>query len=110
MKFAIPVADGKLSLHFGHSKEFAIIDVENGEIGKKEMLEPPPHEPGVLPKWLNEKGVKVIIAGGMGHKARDFFTQYGIEVVVGAMAQPPEDLVKSYLAKTLVTGPNACDH
>lgn len=110
MKFAIPIADGRLSLHFGHSKEFAIIDVENGGISSKEVLEPPPHEPGVLPKWLNDKGVNVIIAGGMGHKAKDFFSQYGIEVVVGAMAQPPEDLVKSYLSKTLVTGPNACDH
>ena len=32
MKFAIPMAEGKLTAHFGHCKEFAIINVENNEI------------------------------------------------------------------------------
>ena len=35
MKFAIPLADGKLTAHFGHCQEFAIIEVEENEITKK---------------------------------------------------------------------------
>ena len=110
MKFAIPLADGKLTAHFGHCKEFAIIDVEENIIKKKEILVPPPHEPGVLPKWLHEKAVNVIIAGGMGNKAQVLFNEQNIKVVTGAQPLEPEELINSYLNNTLVTGNNLCDH
>ena len=110
MKFAIPLADGKLTAHFGHCQEFALIDVEGNEITKKETLVPPPHEPGVLPAWLHDLGASVIIAGGMGGRAIDLFKQNSINVIIGAPALEPEELVKSYLNNTLATGANVCDH
>jgi predicted Fe-Mo cluster-binding NifX family protein len=110
MKFAIPLAEGKLTTHFGHCKEFAVIDVEDKQIVKKEILEPPPHEPGVLPKWLQELGANVIIAGGMGQRAISLFDQSGISVITGAPSLEPEELVKNYLNNTLVSGDNVCDH
>ena len=110
MKFAIPLAEGKLTAHFGHCQEFAIVDVEENQITGKEILVPPPHEPGVLPAWLHEKGANVIIAGGMGQRAISLFQQNDIEVVVGAPSLEPETLVNSYLDKTLVFGSNVCDH
>ena len=110
MKFAIPLAEGKLTAHFGHCKEFALIDVEGEEIKSKEILIPPPHEPGVLPKWLHDQGANVIIAGGMGQRAQTLFTEQDITVVVGASAEDPEILVKSYLKNTLISGDNLCDH
>ena len=81
MKFAIPVADGRLAAHFGHCEQFALIETENGEIKNSAMQTPPPHEPGVLPKWLHEQGANVIIAGGMGSRAQQLFGQSGIKVV-----------------------------
>jgi hypothetical protein len=36
--------------------------------------------------------------------------QSGIEVVVGAPMDTPESLVNQYLAGTLVSGSNICDH
>jgi len=110
MKFAIPLADGKLTAHFGHCKEFALIDVEENIIKKKEMLVPPAHEPGVLPRWLHEQGVNVIIAGGMGNKAQVLFNEQNIEVVTGASPLEPEELINSYLNNALITGDNLCDH
>lgn len=110
MKFAIPLAKGVLCNHFGHSEEFAIVDTRNGQIESKELLTPPPHEPGVLPRWLQELGVKVVIAGGMGRRAQDIFSQTGIEVVVGAPNETVEALIQNYLRGTLVTGANLCDH
>ena len=110
MKFAIPIAEGKLTAHFGHCKEFALIEVEDNQIAKKETLEPPPHEPGVLPRWLHEQGATVIIAGGMGQRAIGLFIENDIEVIVGAPVLEPEALVQGYLDKTLVTGGNVCDH
>jgi len=38
---------------------------EGEEIVKKELLNPPPHEPGLLPRWLHGPRVEVIIAGRM---------------------------------------------
>ena len=110
MKIAIPVAEGKLTAHFGHASEFAIVHVENQEVKSKELLTPPPHEPGVLPKWLHEMGVEVIIAGGMGQRAMGLFGENGIKVMTGAPNLPPEELVQQYLTNTLVTGENVCDH
>jgi predicted Fe-Mo cluster-binding NifX family protein len=110
MKFAIPLAEGKLTAHFGHCQEFALVEVEDNEIKKKEMLNPPPHEPGVLPKWLHGLGTDVIIAGGMGARALDLFAQNGIQVVTGAPELTPEELVSRYLDNTLAAGKNVCDH
>lgn len=112
MKIVIPVADGKLSTHFGHCERFALIDVDPKEkkIIKQDELKAPPHEPGLLPKWLAERGANMIIAGGMGQRAQALFAEHGIEVVIGAPAETPENLVNSYLAGTLQSGENVCDH
>jgi len=110
VKIAIPVAEGRLTAHFGHAAEFAIVHVENQEIKEKELLTPPPHEPGVLPRWLHELGVEVIIAGGMGQRALSLFGENGIKVATGAPNLAPEELVHQYLTNTLVAGENVCDH
>jgi predicted Fe-Mo cluster-binding NifX family protein len=112
VKIAIPVANGKLSMHFGHCEKFVFVeaDAETQTIQALEELAPPPHEPGVLPRWLAEQGANVILAGGMGQRAQTLFTQQGIEVVVGVSSGSPEILAKAYMAGTLETGTNACDH
>ena len=110
MKIAIPTADGTLAMHFGHCENFTIVDVEDNKITGTSEHVPPPHEPGVLPKWLGEMKVDVIIAGGMGQRAQQLFAANNIKVVVGAPAAPVEQLVKDYLAGTLQTGSNVCDH
>ncbi len=75
-------------------------------------LKSPPHEPGLLPRLLSEEGVNVVIAGGMGVRAQDLFSQKGIKVVVGAdpATGSPEDIVRLYLSGSLKTGANVCDH
>ncbi len=112
MKIAIPLVQGNLSMHFGHCEQFAIVEVDETtkKIGETELLTPPAHEPGALPRWLHEQGATVIIAGGMGMRAQQLFTQSGIAVVVGAPSQQPEELVSAYLAESLETGDNICDH
>ena len=112
MRIAIPLANGKLSMHFGHCERFALVDVDPTEkkILKREDIEAPPHEPGLLPRWLAERGANMIIAGGMGQRARGLFTEQGVQVVVGAPADTPEQLVTAYLSGTLQIGDNVCDH
>ena len=112
MRIAIPLADGKLTMHFGHCESFALIDVDTASkniLGREDVV-PPPHQPGLLPPWIAERGAKLVIAGGMGQRAISLFAEQGITVVVGAPADTPEKLVASYLAGTLETGGNVCDH
>ena len=110
MKIAIPMAQGALCMHFGHCSEFAIVEVENGEIKSTREEVPPPHEPGLLPPWLAAKGVSLVIAGGMGSRAQAIFNANGVQVVTGASGGTAREIVENYLAGSLETGDNACDH
>ncbi len=112
MKIAVPIDNGCVSAHFGHCTEFALYEVD--ESGKtteaKTTLPAPPHEPGLLPRWLHEQGANVIIAGGMGRRAQDLFTQHGIRVVIGAPPDAADAVVAGFLDGTLQAGANPCDH
>ena len=109
-KFAIPTENGQLCAHFGHCQQFAIVEVETNQLTQEKYVTPPPHEPGLLPAWLGQQGVTNIIAGGIGQKAISLFNQQNIEVTVGALPKSPKELVKDWLANSLVSGANACDH
>lgn len=112
MKFAIPLAEGKLTNHFGHCASFAMLEVDpvTKVVLRREDVEAPPHEPGLLPSWMAKRGVGQIIAGGMGARARDLFSQNGICVLVGAPNETPEKLVRDFLSGKLIVQANACDH
>ena len=112
MRIAIPLADGRLAAHFGHCERFALIDVDlaSKTILKREDIEAPPHQPGLLPPWLAERGARLIIAGGMGQRAQGLFAGHGIQVLVGAPSETPERLAAEYLAGKLQLGANICDH
>ncbi len=110
MKIAVPMAQGCLCMHFGHCEAFGIFDVENNQIVKSEVMTPPPHEPGLYPRLLSEKGVNLVITGGMGMNARNLFAANGVQVVTGAMGSDLAEIVKAYINGTLTTGANTCDH
>ena len=112
MRIAIPMAGGHLAQHFGHCEKFALIDVDpdTRQITATSEVEAPEHQPGLLPPWLKERGVTLVIAGGMGSRAHSLFQASAIEVLTGAAEESPEVLVRQYLDGGLVTGQNACDH
>jgi len=112
MKIAIPTSEGLLSPHFGHCSEFTIADVEPSAktVSTQEVIPAPPHEPGMLPRWLKELGVEVVIAGGMGSHAQSLFAEQGVQVIIGAPANPISTILDSYLSGMLLTGVNQCDH
>ena len=112
MRIAIPLENGRLSMHFGQCEYFALLDVDPDEqiiLGREDVCAPP-HQPGLLPPWLAGCGVTVVLAAGMGQRAQELFAEYNIRVVVGAMVETPERLVYDYLAGILWGGRNVCDH
>jgi Mrp family chromosome partitioning ATPase/predicted Fe-Mo cluster-binding NifX family protein len=109
-KIAIPVDDGVVSEHFGHAGIFAVYHTENGAVVKKEELVPPPHEPGVIPKWLNTVGATIIITGGIGQSAINMFNGFGINVLSGAPAMKADDLIDGYLKNEITFKGGTCSH
>ena len=101
MKLAVPVANGRLCMHFGHCEQFVIfnIDREKKSIASHEALTPPPHEPGVLPKWLSEQGVNFVIAGGMGGGAQMKFADAGVKVF--GFDRTAKDAIDNFLKNEL---------
>jgi predicted Fe-Mo cluster-binding NifX family protein len=109
-RIAIPLEGGILCSHFGHCEQFAIVDAEEKTITAEALITPPPHEPGLLPGWLAEKGITDVIAGGMGQRAIGLFNQHSINVFVGAPVKSPDELAADLLNDRLQAGANYCDH
>lgn len=107
MKIAVASEGKTVTEHFGHCEGFAIFNVENATITGKEFIGNPGHRPGFLPVFLHEKGVNVIISGGMGGGAVDIFNEKGIEVITGASGNA-EDAANSYLQGKLKSTGSVC--
>lgn len=109
--YAIPTENGLLCAHFGHCEKFTLVEAEAGKDPViKEVCDAPPHEPGLLPRWLADKGVNAVITGGMGARAQQIFTESGVAVMCGAPPLEPLEIVKKYIEGNLELGQNVCDH
>ncbi len=111
-RIAVPLEEGRLTRHFGHCAQFALVDVDLDEkrILKREDIAAPPHRPGLLPSWLAGHGVDTVIAGEIGSRALELFADKGIMVVSGVDSETPERLAEAYLARTLRTMETTCGH
>lgn len=110
MKIGIPTNDRlTVESHFGHCKEFALIDCEKGAVTNTAFVTPPPHEPGVMPKFLAEQGANVILCGGMGQMAVNLFKQNNIDVILGAAGSIDQN-VRVFLSGDLESTGSACEH
>ncbi len=110
IKIAFPTNNGEtVETHFGHCKRFAIYTVKGQEILNKEVVDAPPHQPGLLPKFLGELSANTIITGGMGQRAIDLFKAQDIEVILGATGSIEGNL-KEYMGGALYSTGSACTH
>jgi len=107
MKIAVASDNGMVTEHFGHCQSFMLFETEKGQITNSETVANPGHKPGFLPNFLNEKGVKVIISGGMGAGAIDIFNEKDIEVIVGARGDA-KAAAESYLQGALQSTGSVC--
>ncbi|GMQ64424.1 NifB/NifX family molybdenum-iron cluster-binding protein [Vallitalea maricola] len=110
MKVAIAKEGNVVSGHFGYCEGFQIYEVENNQVKDTTLVANPGHKPGFLPRFLGEKNVNVIIAGGMGATAQQLFNENNISVIVGASGELDE-VIKRYLDGKLESTGSVChDH
>ena len=112
LKIAVPLEGENISSHFGHPDCFLIVTIDrsNGAKQAEERLDPPPHQPGVLPVWLAQQGVNVVLAGGIGGRAVNLLESNGTEVVSGVPPMPAREAIDAWLEGRLEAGGNTCSH
>jgi predicted Fe-Mo cluster-binding NifX family protein len=95
--------ESDVSHHFGRCPYYVIVDSEDGRIGPVRVVVNPyfqEHSPGMVPQFIKSQDVTVMIAGGMGPRAKEIFDQNGIEVATGAQGTVRRTL-EDYLAGRL---------
>ncbi len=107
LKIVICTESGNVAQHFGRAPWFTFVTIENNKVTEKDALPNPGHTVGSIPKFINEQGATCMITGGIGHRAVDFFNQYGIEVIRGVIGSV-DDTIGKILDGTLEGGENIC--
>jgi len=109
MKIAISTENGYVSAHFGRCPAYTLVDIEAGRVVARREIPNPGHQPGFLPQYLSERGVGVIIAGGMGPRAQGLFAEKNIQTIIGVQG-PIDAVIDQFLRQELEAGRDLCDH
>jgi len=109
MRIAISTENGAVAQHFGRCPEYTIVDIEDGKIIRKEVVLNPGHQPGAIPKFLNELKVDCVICGGMGRRAQEIFRNLGIDTLIGVTGSI-DSVIDKILEGTIEGGESLCDH
>ena len=110
MKLAIPYQNGQIFQHFGHTQQFKIYTVEQGEITAATVADTLGSGHGALAGFLAGQNVAMLICGGIGGGAQNALAQAGIRVF-GGITGDADKAAKDFLAGTLNFNPNVkCSH
>lgn len=107
MRIAISTDGKNVSSHFGRCPSFTLIDIENGNTVKRLELLNPGHSPGYIPQFLKDKGVQIIVCGGMGARAQGFFETFSIETIMGVNGKI-DDVIETLEKGMLKGGKSLC--
>ncbi len=94
LKIAVSTDGDLVAAHFGRCPEFTILDIDGEKVAMKEVVQNPGHEPGRIPQFLHDKGVQLIVCGGMGMRAKMIFEELGIKSIVGVTGKVDEAALK----------------
>ena len=90
MKVAVTYENGEVFQHFGHSEAFKLYEVEGGEVKSSEVVPTNGSGHGALAGFLRERGVEVLICGGIGAGAQNALAEAGIKLYGGVSVEDTE--------------------
>ena len=110
MKIALPVFNGFVNEHFGHSEEFVVYTISSDK--KVESVSPVPSLEGCgcrsgIAEILAKEGVSVMLAGNIGGGAINHLNAFGIDVVRGCYGQT-DFVVNEFLKGTIADNGQIC--
>jgi predicted Fe-Mo cluster-binding NifX family protein len=109
MKIALPVHNGSVNEHFGHSENFTIYTISTER--NIESVTPVSSDGcgchSGIAQILAEQGVSLMLAGNIGAGAINHLNEFGIEVVRGCYGQA-EQVVVEFLKGTIIDNEQTC--
>ena len=110
MRIAVTYADGMIFQHFGHTQQFKVYEVCDGNIVSSEVVDTHGSGHGALAGVLSSLNADVLICGGIGGGAQLALAQAGIQLYGGCFGHA-DTAVEDFLAGNLRFNPNVqCNH
>lgn len=110
MRVAVTYENGEIFQHFGHTAQFKIYDIENGEILSTEVVDTNGSGHGALAGILSAMKVDVLICGGIGGGAQAALAEAGIKLY-GGVSGNADKAVEAFMTDELEFNQNVhCDH
>ena len=110
MKIAVTYENEQIYQHFGHTAQFKLYEIENGQVVASEVVGTNGTGHGALAGLLNLWKVDVLICGGIGGGARMALAEANVQVY-GGVSGDADEAVEAFLSGDLRYDPNArCSH
>jgi predicted DNA-binding protein (UPF0251 family)/predicted Fe-Mo cluster-binding NifX family protein len=110
MRIAVTYENGNVFQHFGHTEQFKLYDVENGQIVCSQIVDTNGSGHGALAGFLKAAEVDALICGGIGMGAQMALAEAGIKLYGGVQGSADE-AAKALAEDNLNYDPEArCDH
>ena len=109
MRIAVTYNNGNVFEHFGHAEEFKLYEIADGSVASAEVIGADGHGHSEMAALMADRGVNILICGGIGDSAKQALDSYGIEVVSGASGSA-DAAVDAFLKGELETEGVNCDH
>ena len=100
MRVAVTYENGQVFQHFGHTKQFKVFDISDGNIVSSQMLDASGSGHGALATFLFTNKVDTLICGGIGGGAKTALANAGISLyggVTGSADEAAEAFIKGSL-------------
>ncbi len=97
--------------HFGRCPYYVFIQLDKEKNVTDVKTKPNPfyqsHQPGEVPQFIADEGADVIISGGMGPRAIDWFKRLGVTALT-ASANTVEEVLKLFI-NNQIAGAESCN-
>lgn len=104
--------NSQVAHHFGRCPFFTLVNIEDEQLVDYQTITNPyfeSHQPGQVPEFISQQGANVMLSGGMGRRAGEFFNQFGIDIATGAEGTVKE-AIEAYLRGDLKKGAGCSGH
>lgn len=110
-KIAIPTNGEVLDAHFGRAAGFTVFEIEGSTARFVEELSATglQHQHAGLASMFKNKGVEVLVCGGIGGGMINGLNSVGLEVVSGASGRVA-DVAQAYAEGKIVSAGSVCQH
>lgn len=83
MKIGVTYENGQIFQHFGHTEQFKVYDVQDGNVVSSKVVDTNGNGHGALAGFLKEYQVDTLICGGIGAGAQNALAAVGIRLYGG---------------------------